>query len=297
MPRLVWRARYYSHFHESVNLNGPAENVHELFTYTIRAALAHADDPQWALLADKYAVRKEVERLVGPGHLIPLEGCWEDPADIDPAKLTYPVIFKTNNGCATNIFCKTQQDFDAATMVPKLRKALRDPYPYLTGQHHYAHIKPRVIAERLMEQGGGHTSLTDYKIFCVNGKPMLIVRISDRDEAEHFKFDVSFFTSDFRKIPAGTEPYVPSPQDPVSPEKPQELPQMLDIAAKLSAGIELVRVDLYLIDGTIYFGEMTLTPDTRMTGIYQNGTYQSCFSQLVEAIHNDRRKGISKETF
>ena len=35
---------------------------------------------------------------------------------------------------------------------------------------------------------------------------------------------------------------------------------MLSIAKELSEGFSIVRVDLYLIENKIYFGEMTFTP-------------------------------------
>jgi len=40
--------------------------------------------------------------------------------------------------------------------------------------------------------------------------------------------------------------------------KPSQLDKMLQIAAILSQGIPHLRVDLYSINGKIYFGEMTL---------------------------------------
>ena len=35
---------------------------------------------------------------------------------------------------------------------------------------------------------------------------------------------------------------------------------MISIASRLSAGFNFVRVDLYNVDGKIYFGELTFTP-------------------------------------
>lgn len=42
--------------------------------------------------------------------------------------------------------------------------------------------------------------------------------------------------------------------------KPKTLGTMLDIAQKLSANFPIVRVDLYEVDGKVYFGELTFTP-------------------------------------
>ena len=45
--------------------------------------------------------------------------------------------------------------------------------------------------------------------------------------------------------------------DPVSPAKPKNLAEMLEISRKLSEGIPFLRVDMYEINGKVYVGEMT----------------------------------------
>ena len=42
-------------------------------------------------------------------------------------------------------------------------------------------------------------------------------------------------------------------------EKPKNFEKMITLARKLSYGFKQVRVDLYNVDGKIYFGEMTFT--------------------------------------
>ena len=46
--------------------------------------------------------------------------------------------------------------------------------------------------------------------------------------------------------------------------KPDKLDDMLDICGKLSQDFPFVRVDLYLAEGRIYFGELTFTPANGM---------------------------------
>ena len=41
--------------------------------------------------------------------------------------------------------------------------------------------------------------------------------------------------------------------------KPQNLDLMLEIASRLSTGFPQMRVDLYEVDGKVYFGELTMT--------------------------------------
>ena len=42
--------------------------------------------------------------------------------------------------------------------------------------------------------------------------------------------------------------------------RPKQLDEMIQVARDLSKGFPFVRVDLYEVDGRIYFGEMTFTP-------------------------------------
>ena len=41
--------------------------------------------------------------------------------------------------------------------------------------------------------------------------------------------------------------------------KPKKLKEMIEIAKKLSSDFDYVRVDLYEVEGKIYFGELTFT--------------------------------------
>lgn len=50
--------------------------------------------------------------------------------------------------------------------------------------------------------------------------------------------------------------------NPEGVKKPEKLAMMLKIAEKLSDGFLFVRVDLYEVDGRVYFGELTFTPAT-----------------------------------
>ena len=44
--------------------------------------------------------------------------------------------------------------------------------------------------------------------------------------------------------------------------KPEKLEEMLEISGKLSADFPFARIDLYYVEGEIYFGEITLTPNS-----------------------------------
>lgn len=100
-------------------------------------------------------------------------------------------------------------------------------------------------------------ALVDYKFFCFDGVAESVMVCTER-ETGHPKF--YFFDKEWnlkkynirgKEAPAGfTLP------------KPDCIDEMFSIAEKLSKGIPYVRVDLYCIDGLVYFGEMTFYPDS-----------------------------------
>ena len=117
-------------------------------------------------------------------------------------------------------------------------------------EYPYYNIVPRIIAEEFISTVDDE--LSDYKIFCFNGEPkFLFVGTERQKKGTEVKFD--FFDIDFNHLPIknghknSTHKIL----------KPKNYVEMLEIARKLSAGFTHVRVDLYNVDGRIYFGEMT----------------------------------------
>ena len=124
-------------------------------------------------------------------------------------------------------------------------------------QPHYKNMKPCVIAEEVLPFDKGATSLIDYKMWCFNSKCQYIYVCNERsangNSAHVMTYDMdwnahpefSVFNSDYLRgdiIP-----------------KPKNFDKMVEIAEKLSKGFPELRVDLYNIDGKIYFGELTFT--------------------------------------
>jgi len=158
---------------------------------------------------------------------------------------------------------------DTKAVEKKLRRAYKAKFGQQKGEPHYFNIKPCIIAEKFLEQKNDPwtTSLVDYKIWCFDGKPAYIwacysrskhaVYVETRDLEWNYFPDKSVFTDHYRDG-KGAVP------------RPKCLEKMIDVAARLSEGFPQVRVDLYEIDGKIYFGEMTFT---------SNGGYNDFYTQ------------------
>ena len=129
-----------------------------------------------------------------------------------------------------------------------------------SGEPHYARIEPCIIAEELLDsstQPCGSTSLVDYKIWCFNGEPHSVWCCYNRKQ--YYAANVGLYDLDWCYHPeysVFTKHYKESNQ--VLP-KPASLEQMLEVSRKLSKGFPILRVDLYEVNGHIYFGELTFT--------------------------------------
>ena len=98
------------------------------------------------------------------------------------------------------------------------------------------------------------TSLRDYKFMCFNGK---CKALQVNHEINGSKY-VDIYDSEWRLIPdfcTGVAPH-----SSVQLPKPDKFDEMKQIAEKLATPFPFVRVDLYNVNGKIYFGEMTFFP-------------------------------------
>lgn len=105
----------------------------------------------------------------------------------------------------------------------------------------YIRILPKPIAD-----------LPDYKFFCFNGKvKALFVATERQNPNEDVKFD--FFDADFNSLPVRQG----HDHAKILPRKPSCFEKMKTIAEKLSEGMPHLRVDLYDVNGKVFFGELT----------------------------------------
>lgn len=202
-------------------------------------------------LTDKYLVRDWVNEQIGEKYLIPLFGVWDKFDDVDFDNLPGKFVLKANHGCGWNIIVKDKSKFDKADAKIKLDEWLNTNFAFINGlELHYKDISPKIIAEEFLENQ--NEDLPDYKIWCFNGKPALIIFLAERNIA----LKMAFYDLDWNLLPF-TYSY---PQYEKMVTKPNNLDEMLTIAAKLSKDFIHVRVDLYrLDDGSVKFGEMTFT--------------------------------------
>jgi len=112
----------------------------------------------------------------------------------------------------------------------------------------YVDIPRRILVEELLRDADGGVPL-DFKFFVFNGK----CRLAQVDSSRYGEHRQNFFTPDWTPL----EVELAAPPADVTPERPRSLARMIEISEQLATETDLVRVDLYDIDGRALFGELT----------------------------------------
>jgi hypothetical protein len=141
-----------------------------------------------------------------------------------------------------------------------LPKWLRRPYGSPRWEWHYQPIPRRVYAEAFL--GGPNGELpVDYKVMVLNGRAHFVsVFVREIGKAlRRITFDRAWGL-----VPLHLPKYPGGPPDVVEtslhPPRPQRLDEMLLAAEALAEDFPFVRVDFYVVDEEIYFGELTFLP-------------------------------------
>ena len=207
--------------------------------------------PEYITMVDKYEVKKYVADIIGEEYIIPTFGVWDRFDDIDFDKLPNQFVLKCTHDSGGLVICRDKSKFGRDAARKKLEKCLKTNYYGLAREWPYKNVKPRIIAEKYMEDSATE-ELRDYKFFCFDGEVKALFIASERGSiTEETKFD--FFDSDFVHLPFTNG----HPNAAVKPEKPQNFELMKQLALKLSAGISHARVDFYEVGSNVYFGEIT----------------------------------------
>ena len=215
-------------------------------------------NPKYTMLVDKYQVREYIKDKLGEEYLIPLLGVWNDPSEIDFDALPQQFVLKCNHNSGLGMcICKDKSKLDISNVRSELRKGLKQDY-YLTGREwHYKNVPKIIICEQYMEDGNGLDELTDYKFFCFQGNVNCVMACTDRSSGnpKFYFFDQQWNLLRYNK--RGKEASAG-----FTPERPENLDQMFEIASELSKDLRFSRIDLYSCGGKVYFGEITFFPDS-----------------------------------
>lgn len=208
-------------------------------------------DPKMIQCADKYDVRGYIKAKGLEHILIPVHGVYESVDEIDFNLLPNKFVMKTSNGSGTNLFCESKEMLDIEASIKKLNTWLKKRTSKAGREWAYYDIQPKIICEEYLDKDENN-DLIDYKFYCFDGKLSHIKVVKNRFlESGSNK---GFFNPEFELLPYSEDDAKKIETNLV---KPKNYELMLNIVKKLSEDFPHVRVDLYNINGKIYFGELT----------------------------------------
>jgi hypothetical protein len=243
-------------FGREIDLNHPRtfnEKIQYLKLYNHPTGLSR--------LADKYEVRQYVKEKGFEHILNQLYGVYEWVGDLKLDQLPDAFVIKMTHGSNWNIICPDKSKLKWDSEQIKLRGWQKENFYFHTREWAYKQVKPRIIVEKYLDgDHGAGTSLSEYKFYCFNGKPVTILLARDR----FTDLRVNFYDLEWNLMPWRRK----SPNASVNIPKPGRLGEMLEVARKLSEGLFFARIDLYDVQDKIIFGEVTLYPESGFGRFY-----------------------------
>lgn len=213
--------------------------------------------PLQTIVSDKYRVRKYVAEIIGKKYLIPLLGVWDKFEQINFNVLPEQFVLKCNHDSGGLVICKNKKDFNKEEARKKIERSLKSNFFWIGREYQYKNIVPKIICEKFISENGDIPE--DYKIYCFNGKPDAILVCKGRFLNGSHRAKYYFYDQNWNYLTYNKGDSIENNPDIL---KPKNLEEMLEIAKKLSKDFIFARIDLYNIDGKIYFGEITLSPNS-----------------------------------
>lgn len=234
----------------------------------------HDRKPIYTNMVDKYEAKKYVADTVGEEYIIPTLGVWEHYDDIDFDSLPDQFVLKCTHDSGGLVVVKDKSKLDHKAAKQKIEKSLKTNFFWVGREWPYKNIKPRIIAEKYLEAFRMNMG-TEYKIFCFNGNPTLVLVCKGEGHGTNRTND--YYDMDFNHIPVtGSNPNATN-----LIEKPAQFTDMIRLAKLLSQNIMQLRVDFYVVDNQIFFGETTFYHDSGMCN-FNPEYWDEKFGQLLQ---------------
>jgi len=204
-------------------------------------------------MVDKYEAKNYVAKIIGKDHIIPTLGIYNSFNEIDFSTLPNQFVIKCTHDSGGLFIVKDKSKLNINEAKNVINKCLEKNYYYEGREWPYKNVKPRIIIEKYMSNN--NEELIDYKIHNFNGIPKIILVCKDRYTDTGLTED--FFDTNWNHLDIKRPGHDNSENDIPRPDK---LDEMLKLSEKLAKNIPFTRIDFYVIDSKVYFGEITFYP-------------------------------------
>ena len=215
----------------------------------------HDRKSEYTQMVDKYEAKQYVAKKMGQECIIPTLGVWDRFEDIDFDSLPNQFVLKCTHDSGGLVICRDKSKLNRQAAQEKIESSLKTNYYWRNREWPYKNVPPRIIAEQYIED---INELVEYKLFCFDGKVKMILVC--KGEAHSGGRTNDYCDINLKRLPFTSL----NPNSIGELLVPKELPELIAFAEKLSQDIPQLRVDTYLSNGKIYFGELTFFHNSGM---------------------------------
>jgi hypothetical protein len=199
-------------------------------------------DPLRVFVSDKEFSKLFISAIVGAEFTVPTLAVLRSIGDVRGYRFPDNCCIKPTHASGRVLFRRGAEKID----IDEIESWFRLNYYLKHREVNYETLRPKVIVEPIVFN---KKELLDYKVFCFEGVPRLVVVDFDRLTSHKRRlFDVSWTPLPFSLTFPLSEKTV---------EKPKTLGTILELATKLSRSFSFARVDFYTEDDKLFVGEIT----------------------------------------
>ncbi len=261
-PKLGLQILFFKTYKKFYNIKNPSDFYEKLIWLNF-----YEQNISKTLCADKFMVREYLKKLGLGKYLIELYGVYENAKNINFESLPDQFILKCNHGADFNIVCHDKSKLDIIATQKKLNKWLRQDFSLNYAEMHYRNIPRKIICEKFLG-----STINDYKVYCFNGKPKYVM-ICTHPSTMPVKYYLYTFEWEYVELLKNQI------ADPLF-ERPKCLDELYSLTLNLSSEFKFVRIDTYIHNDKIIFGEMTFTP----SGFLDDSTHPNVNELLGDMI-------------
>jgi len=239
---------FYSVYGRWTNFRNP-QTYYEL----INREKLYGDYCQLAAISDKWAVRDLVRDKIGERYMINVIDVQDSIENIDEKRYAeYPDQFVAKpNMASKRIYVNTAKNYE------RFRRNISnffDEFGNRNNEFHYKYIPKKIMIEELLKSEKGE--LQELKCLVFNGRLELIANTFNVYENDKMgSTTLRFYDRQWREPPLQIREYL----GPVT-DAPDNLNEIIQLSELLSEGWPFMRVDWYMSDTGLKFGELTPIP-------------------------------------
>lgn len=222
-----------------------------------------------AYLSDKLKVKDFLSKKnISDLYIAKLYGVFNLFEEINIDDLPETFIIKLTHWCGDTIKINNKNDYFKNYNALKTHFNEKLNKIYRNGaEPHYKYIEPKIIIEEKLGN-----EIYDYRFHCIWGK-VICIMVTNMVNNDFYLFNKDWKLFNFNRQTYNINKNIlPIPS----------LDKLIKIAELLSENINYVRVDLYDIDGKIYFGEYTFTPGGLYSPYFNSNQFENLMLQFLK---------------